>query len=59
MAQTAKVPKGATERLSRALTVKPAEGGSKESKGKGIYPYDYSFHISKEDLGSDAFMWEL
>ena len=38
VAQTAKVPKGAAERPSRALTVKPAEGGSKESKGKGIYP---------------------
>ena len=59
VAQTAKVPKGAAERPSRALIVKPAEGGSKESKGKGIYPYDYSFHIAKEDLGSDAFMREL
>jgi len=56
---SAKAPKGNAERPSPASMTKSAAGGSKESKGKGIYPYGYSFHIVKEDLGSDAFMREL
>jgi len=31
----------------------------KEPRGKGIFPYGYSFRIAKEDLGSDVFMREL
>jgi len=57
--QAAKVPKGIAEKASRTSSIKPAAGGAKESKGKGIFPYGYSFHIAKEDLGSDAFMREL
>jgi len=57
--QAAKVPKGIAEKASRTSTIKPTAGGAKESKGKGIFPYGYSFHIAKEDLGSDAFMREL
>ena len=34
-------------------------GGVKEPRGKGIFPYGYSFRIAKEDLGSDVFMREL
>ena len=58
-AQTAKVPKGTAERPPRASVIKPAASGTKELKGKGIFPCGYSFHIAREDLGSDAFMREL
>ena len=54
-----KIMKGAAEKPPRASVTKPAAGKLKEPKRKGIYPYGYSFHIAKEDLGSNAFMQEL
>ena len=51
--------KGAAEKPPRASATKPTTGKLKELKRKGICPYGYSFHIAKEDLGSDAFMREL
>jgi len=58
-AKKAKRAEAVGTQASWTSTIKPAAGGAKESKGKGIFPYGYSFHIAKEDLGSDAFMREL
>ena len=59
VAQSAKAPKVVAEKPSRTSMIKPAAGAAKESMGKGIFPCGYSFHIAREDLGSDAFMREL
>jgi len=59
VAQSAKAPKVVAEKPSRTSMIKPVAGAAKESRGKGIFPCGYSFHIAREDLGSDAFMREL
>ena len=58
-AHSSKAPKVASERPSRVSTNRPAAGTARESRGKGIFPCGYSFHIEKENLGSEAFMREL
>src|SRR6185503_15089093 len=59
VAQSARAPKVVTERPSGTSSIRPAAGAAKDSRWKGIFPCGYSFHIAKEDLGSDAFMREL
>jgi len=59
VAQSARAPKVVAERPSGTSRIRPAAGATKDSRGKGIFPCGYSFHIAREDLGSDAFMREL
>ena len=56
VAQSARAPKVVAERPSSTSRIRPAVGAAKDSRGKGIFPCGYSFHIAREDLGSDAFM---
>ena len=59
VSQSARAPKVVAERPSGTSRIRPAAGAAKDSRGKGIFPCGYSFHIAREDLGSDAFMREL
>ena len=59
VAQSVRALKVVAERPSGTSRIRPAVGAAKDSMGEGIFPCGYSFHIAREDLGSDAFMREL
>ena len=48
-----------TDKPPRAPSSRTVLGKTVEQKKKGIYLSGYSFHIAREDLGSDAFMREF